>query len=213
MGFSRRIQVLDLLILVAFTAVGLGWFKAFYDDFLAATAPPPGTARWGVGVWRDPLIVHMACRLVTCLLVAWSLAFVIMRLRNPRPPLRQALCGVGTSAAFTAGTIVVCRCLEWALTLAAIWFGPRVQLEVHPGFIISGLRDALKYSMPELGGMVGPGVAVAWTVLALTGRLRLKGCGWLEAFGALLGVGWLLLELESVFGSLRYLFGDLDYLF
>jgi hypothetical protein len=203
MGFSRRIQVLDLLILVAFTAVGFGWFKAFYDQVWAAEARPPGTETWG---GLDQFIVYTAYRLLTCLLLAWSLAFVIMRLRNPRPPLRLALCGVGTSAVFTAGTIVVCWCLEWALTLSAHWFFPRVRLEVHPGWDISGLKDALQYSMLELGGTVGACVAAAWTALALTGRLRLKGCGWLEAFGALLGVGWLLLELEPAIGNLRYLF-------
>src|SRR5262245_18876219 len=88
---GRRFTIADGLILVAATAAGLAIIK---DGVLGVAMPrtlagflrrPPG------GWWSKKLLVRGAGALamVAPCVVAWTLAYMIIRLRGPRPPMRR----------------------------------------------------------------------------------------------------------------------------
>jgi len=103
MNARRRFHVLDALILVGFTAVGLAWSVAFERsreavrlEFQAviitspAAIPAPNPAPWPL--WWDNRAAESAqvgSRHMTFFLLVWTLALPVLRLRNLRPPLRR----------------------------------------------------------------------------------------------------------------------------
>lgn len=93
-----------------------------------------------------------------------SLAFVLIRIRKPRPPLGHVLLQPGMVAvgAMLAGLVIAF------------------------GLLVLGV--AAVFGMLALSSTV----LVAWTALALTGRWRPEP-GWIDRFGRALGVCWCLL--------------------
>jgi hypothetical protein len=202
MNEKRSIHLLDAGVFIAFTAVGLGLCKA-YDAFNSiAWAPLRGA--W---VPLRRLTVPTACECVTSLLMAWSVAYVLMRLRKPRPVLRQCLCYAGTSATFTSFIMLISLLIAFIRTPARL--GP-------PEEFVEGLpaggperslwTGAIIGLYRELGSVTGMGVVAVWAVLALAGLLRFRGGGWPEAFGAVLGLGWIILLFGPAFAYLVWPF-------
>ena len=69
----------------------------------------------------------------SCLM--WSLAYVMMRLRKPRPAIQYVVWNVGTSAIVAALTVVFCKGLVWIITLSAAIFSGRGAVEFEGNLV------------------------------------------------------------------------------
>ena len=204
MRIKGRINALDLIILAAFTGGGVAWYaaSAHYDAIAGAGAHRPAGLSWA------RLIVHReAFRCSAYLLLAWTVAFAVMRLRASRPPLRELSSRAGTSAVLAALVIITCNLVEWAATLGAMNVlsrHERVRIVVPNSRLISDWRGALQLLLVDIRGLIGTGVVAVWLILAFGGQLRVRD-GWLEAFGTFVGVGWVLLLFEQSIVNLVYM--------
>lgn len=156
----RPFTILDAMILVAATAVGLALARTIVGD--AIMMP------------RSPMWV---ARPITYLLLAWTLAFLPLRLRNPRPPLRRLMRQPGMVACAAVAVVVLIDATSWGTYWAKA--GPRT----------AGLM--LERFWRGHSQHPGPAVAVAWLGLALGRRARPEP-GWIDRIGRFIGVLWLL---------------------
>jgi hypothetical protein len=160
---DRRFTMLDAMILVAFTALGmaLSW-RMSYETQL-----------------RFDSLVFRGTYQVFPYLAAMSFGLLVLSIRQPRPAFRRWVTQPGpiacavVSLALAATAAVTCR---WI----ALPGGPSMNFSFL--FVwISNSRDAPVYS-----------VAGAWAVLALLGRWRARA-SWIDRAGRLLILGWLAL--------------------
>lgn len=107
---KRRFHILDALIFVASTAVGLAW-----------------SAAWARGWWKlsewDAINAQAFGRFFTFFLLSWTLAFPLVRIRSPRQSVRRLGRSPGTAACLTVLVVLVLNLVE-ALTswvLEVIW--------------------------------------------------------------------------------------------
>lgn len=134
-----------------------------------------------------PLPVRMAIR-SQYVLIPWTIALFLMRLRQPRPALRRLIRQPGAAA---CGAVSLC--LAWKTLLLVLMLGvpqPHYLVQVYLGD-----GDAI---VP----WAAPAVAGAWFVLALSGRWRADR-SWLDRLGRAIGASWLILD---AFNSVRTLF-------
>jgi len=102
--WRRPFTILDAMILIAASAVGLALARAIIHD-----APR---------LWPSPTWVVQP---VTYFLLTWTTAFIPLRLRSPRPPLGRLMLQPGM-AACCAATILVCiQLIAWATIEVPNW--------------------------------------------------------------------------------------------
>ena len=119
-------------------------------------------------------IVMLSFTSLECLLVSWTLAFFIMRLRKPRPPLSRLVRQPGMVA-----------CEAWLLGMFL-------------GICIS-MFEAYPLLGPVVVVLTACAIPVAWTVLALRGRWEAEP-NWIDRLGRVLGVCWaVVIPLQAVF--------------
>lgn len=166
---DRKFTLLDLLILIAATAAGLGAMRALspdHDNFTAPYSPisPPTWMNWG-----SVVALNWAFYL-SPLLAAWTLGILALRLRRPRPSLRRL--------AFQPGWVACC------VATVGIAAGTVMTLiGVYGRYGIGYYFDLVPYP-------VGVAVAAAWTQLAVSGRWRSEG-SWIDRAGRVMGIAWL----------------------
>lgn len=180
---SRRFNMADGLIITAATAVTLGMLRDLPEHwpshvFIGGTFRIYGEA---------PIAVRIAMR-ATYVLIPWTVAVFIMRLRHPRPRLRRLILRPGTAAC-----CAVTVWLGFKTLLLMLMIGVPQQRHLVMAYMGDGVAIA---------SWAAPAVAGAWLVLILSGRWR-PNRGWLDLIGMALGVGWLALE---VLNSIRTLF-------
>ncbi len=179
----RRFTLFDAIVSMA--ALGLAFALArTHLTYLWANLsaiPYPGPAGWG-GIWAylrtrtdvSGSIVMLSFTSLECLLVSWTLAFIIMRLRKPHSPLRRLVRQPGMVA-----------CEVWLLGM------------------VLGICISTFGAHPHLGLVVvvltACAIPVAWTVLALRGRWEAEP-NWIDRLGRVLGVCWaVVIPLQAVF--------------
>ncbi len=94
---SREFTLFDAIVSMAAIGLTLALARSHLTYLWAnlRTIPYPGPAGWA-GIWAylrtrtdvSGSILMLSFTSLECLLVCWTLAFFIMRLRQPRPPLR-----------------------------------------------------------------------------------------------------------------------------
>ena len=165
----RKFNLGDGMILIAASAVGFTLFRAF------ARGTTPTTA------WAHYLMI---CG--TPVMVAGSLACLMIRIRNPRPSRARICRQPGMIASLGAALMLV---IWMALDGSAALIAPKRQFMDEGAF--SGIS-------------VGPVILGAWIALGAARALRFER-GWIDRMGRVVGVGWLLLmliTLLSVFANL-----------
>ncbi len=150
----RKFTLFDDIVSMAALglAFALGSTHLTYLWANLSAIPYPGPAGWG-GIWAylrtrtdvSGSIVMLSFTSLECLLVCWTLAFFIMRLRKPRPPLRRLVRQPG---------MVTCE----------VWL-----LGMFLGICIS-MFEAYPLLGPVVVVLTACAIPVAWTVLALRGR-------------------------------------------
>lgn len=248
MPTKRRFHILDAIILVAFTAVGMALCVAFDRleaqllQALPPPAPPPAplpplppaplplappefvspfgdhvpTLPPGVDAQSAsliptpppvvaarsadpfPLRVHTYCRYLTLLLIAWGFAFLVLRLRKPRPRLRRLFRSPGAAACLTVFVMLIVTFAEFLTT----W----LLSVVRPlnGFSVDWTDETMDIA-ESVGIQAAPAIIAIWVVLALNRGLQL-GRDWLELCGLLVAAGWILLLFETPVCNLLWSF-------
>lgn len=190
---TRRFNILDAMIAIAVSSVALVVCAAFARVLWNLAPLNSGNGLPALGGGLDRLIdvgnvLRYAFIYSTIVLLAWSFGFLVIRLRNPRPPLRRLGRSPGVSACLTVLVIVAIRVLE-ALTTGAVW-------PPSFGFDEESILPVWGQLIRELGGIAGPSVVATWLVLVLNRRLRFQKDR-LEIAGLLLAIGWILLLIEG----------------
>jgi hypothetical protein len=179
---KRNFNILDAVVLVAATAVGIAGVVAIERRPRSPFDGPASLAER----------VHESCGNLTFLLLAWGLAFLLLRLRSPRPRLRRLFRSPGAAA---CATVFVVMFVELALKVIS-W-----QVDEIP--ILGGMSMGCLYKLRAIGnGEAGAAIIAIWVVLVLSRGLKLNR-DWLEIFGCLLAGAWILLMLHAPFWSLR----------
>ncbi len=168
---TRRFTLADLMILIAATGAGMAMFRPYQ----AALAGP---GFQNAGVLRTIETTYGAW---SFLAAWWMIALLIIQYRGVHPHRSRlarrpghVACGVAAVALVAGITQELTRFTFQDPIIKAFSF--------HQSWITMSAR-------------VGPAVAGAWFVLALSGRWRADG-GWIDRLGRLLGccwIGWQLL--------------------
>jgi hypothetical protein len=171
----RRFTLLDAMVLLAATGIGLAGARAYQ----ASMDSMSNTPRVGVISITFGSAIQYFGRPAP-FLAGWTVALFILRLRRPRPHYRRLVRSPGFAAGYAAILGLACC----AVSIAIAW-----------------LIDYLKAKPFQLGifymwmrsiSFAGPSVAAVWLSLALQGHWRRRGAqDWIEISGIVLGVCWL----------------------
>ena len=144
----RRFLTSDAMILIAATAIGFAESRDLTDDLL-----------------------ELSLMATICLLVSWSIACLLIRLRYPRPPLGRLVNQPGASACLSGGVPSA------FLHILAFWDRPRFMGYLAGSAFLSGFA-----------------VAAVWLV-QMIGRELEPEAGWVDRLGVALGLGWVAIFL------------------
>jgi hypothetical protein len=177
---KRRFTLIDAMILIAATALGLAldlWMRR-----------KPVFSRVPHTAWLSSLYYALEPWLSTggCVALFWTLAVLPLRLRKPRPTRRRLWRQPG---------VIACSAAGLAALLSVVSSIPEGLGPPNLGEDWSfwyGLAVAATAS-----GANGPAIAVAWTVLTLSGAWRAEA-SWIDRLGRGLGVIWFLLFVAGV---------------
>ena len=161
------------MILIAALAPGLERIPSEFMQigFAVSKLPPPD--QWDRGwlreavtgrSWAVTTLAGEALNLLIPFLLILPLAQLLFRFRRPRPPISMAVVQPGTAA-----SVVLVLSFLALFELSALGFLPPLPL----------VRQAV-------GGV---SVALAWTVLAISGRWR-REPGWIDRTGRVVGAAW-----------------------
>ncbi|WP_422927913.1 hypothetical protein [Singulisphaera sp. PoT] len=151
---------------------------------------------WG---WTNVLVMTVGT------LVAWTPAVLILRLRQPRPPLRRLSRQPGFAAGLAGVTTLGLGALAMALLLLVRFAREGARhagrpLRAMPAHDPHWWFQVVTY----FAGIVGVAVIAAWILLAVSGRRR-SSPSWLDLLGRLLGMCWIVLFVVKCYASLVYL--------
>jgi hypothetical protein len=174
----RRFGLGDAMILVAAVAIGLRITQTAFSNLWRDLRPPVDKITGRINWPQHQLssILMYANDVMVAFLVCMSVAFLIIRLRRPRPPLRVLIRQPGVAA-------------HEALLIANI--GGRFIVQAA-GLPLVGRSGSLLF-----GFVLVSAIPLAWVYLALSG----KGCwerGWIDLLGRILGAGWTVLFIDYV---------------
>jgi hypothetical protein len=172
---QRRFTVLDAMVLVATTAVGLAALRAYQANQFAMFGPlggPPGERVAGV----------------VTILEAWSVGLLVMAVRpGPRRWRYRRLARQPGVAALHAAAL--CLVLVVVLDQAEAIIHPR------PGPILN-----TSYRLVRTAGFwTGPAIGSAWLTLATCGLWR-RETHWIGRAGRVLGLAWVAFFLADMLG-------------
>jgi hypothetical protein len=200
---KRHFGMLDAMILVAFTALGFAWCKAYW---LGVPPPPPSPFDLDLDVeqapaawpWSFHFSVATLSRFSSYCIAAWTIAFLALRIRKPRARLSRLCRSLGTAACFTV-LIVLAVGFAARLTAWAFLFTPLAVEQARRMEFIELLDDLAGM----LSSSAGPAIIATWGVLRLGRRLRLER-DWVEVFGLVLAFGWILLVWAKALRDVLY---------
>jgi hypothetical protein len=183
----RPITLFDLMILAAATALGLslvrfGWPRKVAGAWIFTWPLSPSNAGgYPSKIWVLP-IAERAAPFLPCL-AAWTGAFLVTRLRGPRPRRRRLLRQPGLVAAVAALSILA---IEWMLLIGSAWFDGRFNF-------MSPLRinEFVANGVVLLAHHAGWAVLVSWLTLVLIGQWHPER-SWVDRWGRVLGCTWIL---------------------
>lgn len=157
---DRPFSILDGMILVAATGVGLALGKTIIHDVQSMPVHP---------MW--------IARPVSYFLLAWTLAFLPIRLRRPRPSRRRLFLQPGMAACIAVAVVAAVDGLSWAY-----YWGK---------FGSDGPSQMLERFWRGHSQHPGPAVGLCWLGLVISRRWRPEPT-WIDRLGRFLGFLWIL---------------------
>jgi len=115
---NRRLAVKDMMVLVAATAMGIAWARGGWAWMYIvrhetnADLPP---------AWRRLDLIVRAFPIALPCLATWTLAFLGLRLCQPRPRMRRLVLQPGTAACVAATLGLAVFALDFGLTSFWWW--------------------------------------------------------------------------------------------
>ena len=187
---SRKCTLLDVMALIAATAIGLYFVRTYSLEALNSNLEHyPLIPRILLTIWAAILAVLPLPAL-------WSIALFGLRLRRPRPALRRLVRQPGFVAA-GAVTLVSAVRLAGFFVLMARTFGHTTLGALYDVWAMSFFRGPINvatlyntayFASSACGTSMA--VAAAWLLLAVSGRWRSEP-GWLDVLGRALGIFWI----------------------
>lgn len=189
---KAKLKLRDLVLLVASMACGLGIIRLDWDarvgrwhrEFLRERSA------WGAVEY----FVHLL-QVIVPVLYSWSVVLSWRRLASSRCRFRRLLLQPGAVASFT-GTLFFCHNVV-AVVFGLAWTFIRSSVEWRTiaiyKILIEGDWASPMFFGFDLYGIVGPAVSIAtlWLFLVAS-RLRRSDASWMESFGRVLGVTWII---------------------
>jgi hypothetical protein len=201
---TRSFRISDGLVLVAATAFGL----AGYRFWLSVTKNglrdlwPTGNENESAlgGLWHGAV---GAIPVSSILLLSWTTAVLVLRLRAPRPRLRRLWCQPGFLACAAAVFVFVWKCLGVGLLAAAevLTASPAQLSKISYGSLLSELLHAMLIYAFAPQANVGGAILLLWLVTSASGRCRPEP-SWVDRSGRMLGVVWVGISLLSATATL-----------
>jgi hypothetical protein len=192
----RRLQLIDAMILVAATAIGLGVersvevrsngvysFEVFSNAYTLVTSPvaPRADKFTAILYLRHVLIATM-----TPFLISWTMALIPLRLLGPRD--RRFLTRPGFRTAVAASLVLAYNLLRCILFGLALW---AERGEVRP------IDELLHGTIQSTPLYVGIALSASWVASAIA-RNRRRGIDWIDRLGDALAVAWILTALVTM---------------
>lgn len=173
----RKFTLIDAMFLVAATAVALVPIRYAYDsDMLEALS-----AAWTFeGVWEFALGLHW---IFTPLLVTWSLALWLLRLRQPRPRLRRLFRQPGMAATTAILLSVVLILIKLFAMLVIVFLAAKAFARSGEGLAL----DFLFVCSRMYSAALCDALLAVWLVLWL-GRVWRCEASWIDRAGRALGI-------------------------
>ena len=173
----RRFALMDGMILVAATGVGLAWNRVSYPDFSTYNYP------W-LRKWPTLTPFNLAIWVLVPNFAVWTLTLVLLGLRRPRPSLSEVVRGPGMAGCLAASLAIL---YEAAWYIPFKWGHPN---GVRPGILILHTVDK-----------VGVAVGGIWLVLAIS-LLWSAERHWIDRTGRCLGICWIAITIALDFRNL-----------
>jgi hypothetical protein len=181
-GISRGMSILDGMILIGGTAIGFAAIR------LGDVTPYLGQyPTWSSALMAFTNITSWLSTLAP-VVALWSLSFILLRLRQPRPRRRRLFDQPGfvASVATAAGLVF----MGWLLFPALLGNQPGA-LWNGQAYVLDAWGTTVVFSIMGCGGAV----ASSWMILAIGGRWRPEP-GWIDRIGRGLGAYWIAMSLD-----------------
>lgn len=162
---ERRLNLLDVMVFVAMAGAGI------------ASVPEPDLDFFSLLAIREGVVVP----LLPCGLV-WTLAVLLLRLRQPRPPRRHLVRQPGAIACATCVLVTLAGALALLLVMVERHYTGEASVALTDRFVPRFLEAMAPY--------MGFGVLVGWLVLALNTMWRPEP-SWIDRLGRVMGAFWI----------------------
>ena len=171
---QRRLTLLDAMVLIAMIGTAVASLRGFSvaDIVRLGVRPRPNLL---------PVLRHgLVGPLLPCGL-AWTLAVLLLRFRQPRPPRRHLARQPGTVACVAAASVAGAGALALLLVMIAEFYTQTEQVALTDRFVTRFMEAMAPY--------MGTGVLVAWMALVLNRTWRPES-SWIDGMGRAMGVFW-----------------------
>ncbi|MDB5350761.1 MAG: hypothetical protein JWN86_2008 [Planctomycetota bacterium] len=175
----RRFTILDGMILIAATAVGLAWVGRVWPGFLNQLPPARRSWAWG----RDFTVKVTA--LATPVLMMWTWAILLLRLRGPRPGWRRVTRQPGMTACLSALILFAIVATVEALVISRSIYSQSLFAAEFWRDVPGSLLEFLALGSP----FIGLGVALSWLLMAVQRGWRSEP-SWIDRAGRAIGLLW-----------------------
>jgi hypothetical protein len=184
----RRFTLIDAMVLVAATTVSLAALRCCFGDLSEVAAEcrewiaavlehPPGWRAW---TWFVCSLDELTVRLLAPFCWAWTVALLVVYLRQPRPRMRRLARQPGAVASFSAALILI----PAAIGLLYVALARRIEFDSQQWERVLGGSFII---IPMAEGLVALG---SWATLLFSRRWRAEA-SWIDRSGRALGFYWI----------------------
>jgi amino acid transporter len=187
---SRRMSLLDAILMVGSAAVGLGLFELSHRTLFKGLIWIADRGFPNIQSWST-LEALVTCSDITVFLlpviIPWTFLLILLRMRSPRPSWRRIWRQPGMAACLVA-------VFAWLWTAVALLLAMNVEHMARARRVITPADWAQKYLSDEVFMYVGLAVAAVWVVQYSSGRWR-RSADWIDMMGRVVGALWIAIGL------------------
>jgi ABC-type Fe3+ transport system permease subunit len=187
---SRRMSLLDAILMVGSAAVGLGLFELSHRTLFKGLIWIADRGFPNIQSWST-LEALVTCSDITVFLlpviIPWTFLLILLRMRSPRPSWRRIWRQPGMAACLVA-------VFAWLWTALALLLAMNVEHVARARRVITPADWAQKYLSDEVFMYVGLAVAAVWIVQYSSGRWR-RSADWIDMMGRVVGALWIAIGL------------------
>ncbi|HEX3450408.1 MAG TPA: hypothetical protein VHS97_19290 [Isosphaeraceae bacterium] len=187
---SRRMSLLEAILMVGSAAVGLGLFELSHRTLFKGLIWIADRGFPNIQSWST-LEALVTCSDITVFLlpviIPWTFLLILLRMRSPRPSWRRIWRQPGMAACLVA-------VFAWLWTAVALLLAMNVEHVARARRVITPAAWAQKYLSDEVFMYVGLAVAAVWVVQYSSGRWR-RSADWIDMMGRVVGALWIAIGL------------------